>query len=82
MQKEVKEREPETEDLGGKSPAGGLNDHAKKVGLIAGGLVIMSCAIICPCIYRRRKATAHTVLSKEINSSECFYLKMSCTMVE
>ncbi|GLU09627.1 hypothetical protein SLE2022_264760 [Rubroshorea leprosula] len=37
------------------------------VGMAAIGL-IMSCVIICPCFYKRRRATAHTVLAKEPNS--------------
>lgn len=42
-----------------------------KVGIVAGGALLVCCAVLCPCIYgKRRKATAHAVLVKEPNSSE------------
>ncbi|XP_044471149.1 calmodulin-binding receptor-like cytoplasmic kinase 3 isoform X2 [Mangifera indica] len=41
-----------------------------KVGVAAAGFVFLSCALVCPCLYRKRKATAHTVLSKDLNSMD------------
>lgn len=38
----------------------------------------MGCGLLCPCFYRKRKATAHTVLSKEPNSSESITI---CTYI-
>ncbi|KDP30237.1 hypothetical protein JCGZ_17019 [Jatropha curcas] len=38
---------------------------SKQVGIIATGIVAMSCGLLCPCFYRKRKATSHTVLSKD-----------------
>ncbi|CAN0892105.1 Calmodulin-binding receptor-like cytoplasmic kinase 3 [Linum grandiflorum] len=37
----------------------------KHIGVIATGIVAMCCGVICPCFYKRRKATSHTVLSKD-----------------
>lgn len=45
----------------------------KKVGIAATGLFIMTCALLCPCFYKKRKATAHTVLAKDPNSSKPSY---------
>lgn len=42
----------------------------KQVGLVATGIVVMSCGLMCPCFYRKRKPTAHSVLAKDPNSSE------------
>ncbi|WCJ29998.1 calmodulin-binding receptor-like cytoplasmic kinase 3 [Euphorbia peplus] len=41
---------------------------SKQVGAVATGIVVMSCALLCPCFYRKKKDTGHTVLSKELNS--------------
>lgn len=43
---------------------------SKIVGIAATGLIFMSCALICPCFFRKRRATAHTVLAKEPNSMD------------
>lgn len=42
----------------------------KRVGIAATGLFIMTCALLCPCFYKKRKATAHTVLAKDPNSMD------------
>ncbi|KAF7806444.1 calmodulin-binding receptor-like cytoplasmic kinase 3 [Senna tora] len=40
-----------------------------QVGMFASGAFLVCCAFLCPCIYgKRRKATAHTVLTKDSNS--------------
>ncbi|KAK7292027.1 hypothetical protein RIF29_07652 [Crotalaria pallida] len=42
-----------------------------KVGIFAGGALLVCCAVLCPCFYRKRlKATSHAVLSKEPNSMD------------
>ncbi|KAL5786362.1 hypothetical protein ACOSQ2_008754 [Xanthoceras sorbifolium] len=74
LQKEVRE-ESEARDIGQTHPTEEINDPkslstTKKVGLIGSGILVMSCALLCPCIYRKRKATAHAVLSKEPNSTD------------
>lgn len=46
-----------------------------QVGIFAGGALLVCCAIVCPCFYaKRRKATAHTVLEKDSNSSELMFI--------
>lgn len=37
----------------------------KQVGIVASGIVAISCLLICPCFYGKRKATSHTVLAKD-----------------
>ncbi|CAN1215680.1 Calmodulin-binding receptor-like cytoplasmic kinase 3 [Linum perenne] len=37
----------------------------KHIGVIATGIVALCCGVLCPCIYKRRKASSHTVLSKD-----------------
>ncbi|GAY37403.1 hypothetical protein CUMW_028720 [Citrus unshiu] len=75
LQKEVKE-EPKTHDAGQnfhpreeKNYSGSLST-TKKVGIAATGLFVMSCALLCPCFYKKRKATAHTVLARDPNSMD------------
>ncbi|TXG61885.1 hypothetical protein EZV62_013248 [Acer yangbiense] len=67
LQKVVGE-DPKTRDIN--HPGSRWNSGPKKVGLVAGGILVMSCALICPCIYKRRKATSHAVLSKDLNSTD------------
>ncbi|KAI4335665.1 hypothetical protein L6164_014293 [Bauhinia variegata] len=44
---------------------------APKAALAAGGLLFVCCAVLCPCIYgKKRKATAHAVLSKDPHSMD------------
>ncbi|XP_048227797.1 calmodulin-binding receptor-like cytoplasmic kinase 3 isoform X2 [Ricinus communis] len=37
----------------------------KQVGIVATGIVVISCGLLCPCFYRKRKATSHDVLAKD-----------------
>ncbi|KAK7330046.1 hypothetical protein VNO77_24231 [Canavalia gladiata] len=60
-------------DLSNKSTSQGdsepLSTH--QVGIYAGGALLVCCAILCPCIYgKRRKATSHAVLAKDPNSMD------------
>ncbi|KAJ7978999.1 Kinase family protein [Quillaja saponaria] len=38
--------------------------------IIASGVMFACCALLCPCVYRKRKATTHVVLNKELNSMD------------
>lgn len=42
----------------------------QKVGIAVAGIFLVCFAVICPCLFRRNKATAHTVLSKDLNPGE------------
>ncbi|KAF2318107.1 hypothetical protein GH714_041453 [Hevea brasiliensis] len=42
----------------------------KQVGLVATRIVVMGCGLLCPCFYRKRKATTHSVLAKDLNSMD------------
>lgn len=44
------------------------------VGISAGGALFACCLVLCPCFFKRRKATSHAVLSKDPNSSELMFL--------
>ncbi|KAK3213130.1 hypothetical protein Dsin_017836 [Dipteronia sinensis] len=73
LQKEVgkESKTRDTDHPGGRWNSGPKSPStAKKAGLVAGGILVMSCAVICPCIYKRRKATSHAVLSKDLNSTD------------
>ncbi|KAE9609746.1 hypothetical protein Lal_00006096 [Lupinus albus] len=42
-----------------------------KVGIFAGGALLLCCVVLCPCFYgKRRKATSHAVLAKDPNSMD------------
>ncbi|KAJ4709069.1 Kinase family protein [Melia azedarach] len=76
------QKEGREEPKGPKSHDGGQNIHhrgkndpeslstTKKVGAAATGVIFLSCALLCPCFYRKRKATEHAVLSKDPNSMD------------
>lgn len=42
----------------------------KEVGVAAAGAILSCCVFICPCFFRKRKETAHSVLDRDPNSSE------------
>ncbi|KAJ6296297.1 hypothetical protein OIU78_024194 [Salix suchowensis] len=70
-----KEREePSNYDLGRDTPKGKDDPETLstpyKAGLAVAGVVVLCCGILCPCLYKKRKATTHTVLEKDPNSSE------------
>lgn len=44
-----------------------LSTH-KSVSLVIPGVLALSCVLVCPCIQRKRKEAAHTVLPKDPNS--------------
>ncbi|XP_061350718.1 calmodulin-binding receptor-like cytoplasmic kinase 3 [Gastrolobium bilobum] len=55
-------------DLSNKSTSQGVSQplSSDKVGIFAGGALLVCCVVLCPCMYgKRRKATAHAVLSKD-----------------
>ncbi|CAI0388617.1 unnamed protein product [Linum tenue] len=66
LQKEFKEEVAKEQKA--KDPSNALS--SKHIGIIATGIVAMCCGVLCPCIYKRRKATSHTVLSKDQVSTE------------
>ncbi|XVE71515.1 hypothetical protein DITRI_Ditri10aG0156900 [Diplodiscus trichospermus] len=41
-----------------------------KVGIAAAGTLLACCVFICPCLFRKKRSTAHTVLSKDPNSMD------------
>uniref|UniRef100_A0A6N2N6Y7 non-specific serine/threonine protein kinase n=1 Tax=Salix viminalis TaxID=40686 RepID=A0A6N2N6Y7_SALVM len=70
-----KEREePSNHDPGRDTPKGKDDPETLstpcKAGLAVAGVVVLCCGILCPCLYKKRKATTHTVLEKDPNSSE------------
>lgn len=70
MQESKKEDEGPDDDLKGKN--NGQYPASTKVGLGAGAGagVLLTCVLICPCLYRKKRATDHPVLSKDSNLSE------------
>ncbi|KAK6945160.1 Serine-threonine/tyrosine-protein kinase, catalytic domain [Dillenia turbinata] len=42
----------------------------KGIAAASSGVLLICCALLCPCLQARRKATGHTVMSKEPNSTE------------
>ena len=43
-----------------------------KVGIAAAGIFLTCCVFICPCLHRKKRANAHTVLTRDPNSSESY----------
>ncbi|KAJ7957677.1 Kinase family protein [Quillaja saponaria] len=41
-----------------------------KLVIVAGGIMFACCAFLCPCVYRKRKATTHAVLAMDPNSTD------------
>ncbi|PPD86520.1 hypothetical protein GOBAR_DD16548 [Gossypium barbadense] len=66
LQEPKKEDEGPDDDLKGKN--NGKYPASTKVGLGAAAGVLLTCVFICPCLYRKKRATDHTVLSKDSNS--------------
>ncbi|MBA0612063.1 hypothetical protein Godav_012708 [Gossypium davidsonii] len=52
------------------NPEGKKYSASSKVGIAASGIVLTCCVFICPCVYRKKRKTASTVLKKELNSSD------------
>ncbi|KAB2071930.1 hypothetical protein ES319_A08G256600v1 [Gossypium barbadense] len=52
------------------NPEGKKYSASSKVGVAASGIVLTCCVFICPCVYRKKRETASTVLKKEPNSSD------------
>ncbi|TYI71336.1 hypothetical protein E1A91_D08G287500v1 [Gossypium mustelinum] len=52
------------------NPEGKKYSASSKVGIAASGIVLTYCVFICPCVYRKKRETASTVLKKELNSSD------------
>ncbi|XP_038711454.1 calmodulin-binding receptor-like cytoplasmic kinase 3 isoform X2 [Tripterygium wilfordii] len=75
MQKNVRE-ELTTHDIGRTAqPDKEKNDSRflstpQNVGIIASGAFVVCCAFLCPCFYRKRKATAHAVLANDPSSTD------------
>ncbi|KAJ6731871.1 NODULATION RECEPTOR KINASE-LIKE PROTEIN [Salix purpurea] len=70
-----KEREePSNHDPGRDTPKGKDDPETLstpyKAGLAVAGVVVLCCGILCPCLYKKRKATTHTVLEKDPNSMD------------
>ncbi|KAF8034848.1 hypothetical protein BT93_C1006 [Corymbia citriodora subsp. variegata] len=40
----------------------------KSISFAVPGVLALSCVLVCPCFYRKRKESAHTVLPKDLNS--------------
>lgn len=49
----------------------------KVLAMAVPGFFLLCCALLCPCFQARKRDSAHTVLSKEPNSSECNHLHCS-----
>jgi hypothetical protein len=43
---------------------------SKIAGVATGGALVLCCVFLCACFQKKRKATSHTVLSKDPNISE------------
>ncbi|CAN1824744.1 Calmodulin-binding receptor-like cytoplasmic kinase 3 [Linum perenne] len=69
LQKELKDTSAGYKDGKDSAPKHRVKDSdtisMKHIGVIATGIVAMCCGVLCPCIYKRRKASSHTVLSKD-----------------
>ncbi|GAV83585.1 Pkinase_Tyr domain-containing protein [Cephalotus follicularis] len=60
-----------------KNDSGSLSTPTK-VGAVVAGVFSLCCVVLCPCFYRKRRATAHTVLEKDLHSMDS---TSSCEMI-
>ncbi|XVF34578.1 hypothetical protein REPUB_Repub18cG0070600 [Reevesia pubescens] len=66
-------QEPKKDDLPDHNPEEKNNKKysaSTKVGIAAAGIFLACCGLACPCFYRKKRATAHTVLTKDPNSTD------------
>ncbi|KAE8664327.1 Calmodulin-binding receptor-like cytoplasmic kinase 3 [Hibiscus syriacus] len=63
--------EPKKDEIPDDNPEGNNNRKlpvSTKVGMAAASGVLLTCVLICPCLYRKKKATDQNVLSKDVNT--------------
>lgn len=53
-----------------------------KAGIGAAGVVVMCCTFLCPCLYKKKKATPNTVLEKDPKSSESKMIQSASQIFE
>ncbi|KAF9662854.1 hypothetical protein SADUNF_Sadunf18G0097600 [Salix dunnii] len=74
LQKKERE-EPSSHDFGRDTPKEKKDDPKTlstpyKAGLAVAGVVVLCCGFLCPCLYKKRKATTHNVLEKDPDSMD------------
>ncbi|XP_011020207.1 PREDICTED: calmodulin-binding receptor-like cytoplasmic kinase 3 isoform X1 [Populus euphratica] len=69
LQKEVRE-ESTSHDLSQDTSKEKTLSPPYKAGIGAAGVLVMCCTFLCPCLYKTKKATTHTVLEKDPKSTD------------
>jgi len=81
LQKEVREESP-SHDLSQDTPKEKTLSPPYKAGIGAAGVIVMCCTFLCPCLYKKKKATTHTVLEKDPKSSESKMIQSTSQIFE
>ncbi|KAE8691352.1 Calmodulin-binding receptor-like cytoplasmic kinase 3 [Hibiscus syriacus] len=63
-------QEPKKKDEPDHDPEAKRHSASTKVGIVVSGIFLTCCVFICPCVYRKKRGTAPTVLKKDPNSSD------------
>ena len=82
LQKEVREESTSQDTPKEKKDDPETLSPTYKAGIGAAGVLVMCCTFLCPCLYKKKKATPNTVLEKDPKSSESKMIQSASQIFE